>query len=190
MHEEDPKHHADAIEKNIETHPVKLAIGVGIGAVALVVGIILLVQLAIGMLHRAPKEAMTNEAVTQRIAPVGKVVVDPNAKAPEPAKAAPVALAAAAPAVAIPPPAAGKAGAADGKKVYDSSCTACHGAGVAGAPKLGDKAAWTPRIKAGLPALYDAALKGKGAMPPKGGNTALPDADVKAAVDYLVAAAK
>ena len=78
----------------------------------------------------------------------------------------------------------------DGKKVYDTTCMACHGTGVAGAPKFGDKAAWAPRIKAGMDALYTSALKGKAAMPPKGGNTALPDADVKAAVDYMTAAAK
>ncbi len=91
--------------------------------------------------------------------------------------------AAAAPAAAAPP-------AADGKKVYDAGCVACHGAGVAGAPKFGDKAAWAPRIKTGIDALYTAALKGKGVMPAKGGNPSLSDADVKAAVDFMVAAAK
>ena len=88
------------------------------------------------------------------------------------------------------PAAAAPAGTRHGKKVYDTGCVACHGAGIAGAPKFGDKAAWAPRIKTGMDALYNAALKGKGAMPPKGGNTALPDADVKAAVDFMVAAAK
>jgi len=92
---------------------------------------------------------------------------------------------AAAPATAAAAPAA-----ADGKKVYDAGCVACHGAGVAGAPKFGDKAAWAPRIKTGMDAMYTVALKGKGVMPAKGGNPALSDADVKAAVDYMVAAAK
>lgn len=95
----------------------------------------------------------------------------------------PVAAAAAAPVAAAP-------AAADGKKIYDASCVACHGAGVAGAPKFGDKAAWAPRIKTGMDALYATAIKGKGVMPPKGGNASLSDADVKAAVDYMVAAAK
>jgi cytochrome c5 len=61
---------------------------------------------------------------------------------------------------------------------------------VAGAPKFGDKAAWAPRIAQGKEALYNSALKGKGAMPPKGGNAALSDDAVKAAVDYMAAAAK
>jgi cytochrome c5 len=67
---------------------------------------------------------------------------------------------------------------------------ACHATGAANAPKYADKAAWAPRIKQGLDALHASALKGKGAMPPKGGNPALSDAAVRAAVDYLVAAAK
>ena len=104
----------------------------------------------------------------------------------------------AATAVALVPPVAAptrtarrrRRAAADGKKVYDSGCIACHGAGIAGAPKFGDKAAWAPRIKTGMDALYTAALHGKGAMPPKGGNTTLPDADVKAAVNFMVAASK
>lgn len=75
---------------------------------------------------------------------------------------------------------------ADGEKVYKSLCFSCHDTGAANAPKMGDKAAWAPRIAAGTQALYDASLKGKGAMPAKGGNPALSDADVKAAVDYIV----
>ena len=67
---------------------------------------------------------------------------------------------------------------------------ACHSTGAAGDPKLGDKAAWAPRLAQGKDALYATALKGKGAMPAKGGNPALPDDAVKAAVDYLTAAAK
>jgi cytochrome c5 len=91
-------------------------------------------------------------------------------------------------------PAAGKAndagGDAAGKKVHDTACLACHGAGVAGAPRTGDKAAWAPRLKQGVAALYESALKGKGAMPPKGGNPALSDADVKASVDFMVGQVK
>ncbi|HEY0844518.1 MAG TPA: c-type cytochrome [Noviherbaspirillum sp.] len=89
----------------------------------------------------------------------------------------------------------GKADAAkiDGKKIYDAACAACHAAGVAGAPKVGDKAAWAPRIKQGDATLYDHAIKGfqgkTGVMPAKGGSSAS-DAEVKAAVDYMVSASK
>ena len=63
-------------------------------------------------------------------------------------------------------------------------------AGVAGAPKTGDKAAWAPRLATGMDQLYTSSLKGKGAMPPKGGNVTMPDADIKAAVDYMVSLVK
>ncbi|WP_211165144.1 c-type cytochrome [Aromatoleum toluolicum] len=59
--------------------------------------------------------------------------------------------------------------AADGKAVYTQICRACHATGVAGAPILGDKSAWAPRLPAGLEALQQSALRGKGGMPPKGG---------------------
>jgi cytochrome c5 len=106
---------------------------------------------------------------------------------PIPSAAVPVA---AAPAVAT----AAVADKSDGKKIFDTNCAACHGAGIAGAPKFGDKAAWAPRIAQGINVLYTHAVggfQGKGGMmPPKGGNTSLQDADVKAAVDYMVAAGK
>ena len=85
-------------------------------------------------------------------------------------------------------PAAGAA--ADGKKVFDSTCTACHSTGVAGSPKLGDKSAWAPRLQQGMDTLLQSALKGKGAMPPKGGNAALSDAEVRAAIEFMVSQSK
>jgi cytochrome c5 len=92
---------------------------------------------------------------------------------------------------AAPAPAAAAAGdAGKGKAIFDATCTVCHTAGVAGAPKAGDKAAWAPRLKEGMPAVYAIAMKGKGAMPPKGGNASLSEADVKAAVDYMVSLVK
>ncbi|UCU99604.1 c-type cytochrome [Acidovorax radicis] len=112
----------------------------------------------------------------------------PASAAPAPAAEQPVAAAAAeaAPAVAAAP-AAGGAGA--GEALYKQTCQVCHAAGVAGAPKLGDKAAWAPRLAAGLEALYSNAAKGKGAMPPRGGSQAS-DADLRAAVEFMAAAAK
>src|SRR3954471_9123606 len=110
-----------------------------------------------------------------------------GAKFKEPAAPKSAAAPAAAPAGA--PAAAGQAQASaapDGKKVFDSVCTACHTAGLAGAPKLGDKAAWAPRIKTGMDTLVQSVTKGKGAMPPKGGNPSLSDADLRAAVEFMV----
>ncbi len=107
---------------------------------------------------------------------------------------APAATQAATPAAAAPAASTPAVASADtGKTLYNSACVACHGAGIAGAPKIGDKAAWAARIAQGNATLYEHAIKGfqgkAGVMPPKGGATA-PDADVKAAVDYMVLASK
>jgi len=80
--------------------------------------------------------------------------------------------------------------AADGKAVYDKTCVVCHAAGVANAPKLGDKAAWAPRVATGKDALLGSVIKGKGAMPPKAGAGDLTDDDIKAAIDYMLASVK
>ncbi len=121
----------------------------------------------------------------KRLSPVGQVATDaPAIESPAPAAtqvAVQVAMA----------PAAAKV---DGKAIYDQACAMCHGAGIAGAPKFGDKAAWAPRIKQGLAVLHDHAVKGytgkAGMMPPKGGRMDLSDDAVKAAVDHMVAAGK
>ncbi|WP_175728573.1 c-type cytochrome [Burkholderia ambifaria] len=76
-----------------------------------------------------------------------------------------------------------------GKALYTQVCQACHAAGVLGAPKFGNKDDWAPRLKESMDTVYNYALHGKGAMPPKGGSNAS-DADVKAAVDYMVNASK
>ena len=80
--------------------------------------------------------------------------------------------------------------AADGKGTYTSSCAACHATGAAGAPKVGDKAAWKSRIAQGDETLFDHAINGFNAMPPKGGNASLSDDAVKAAVKYMVDGSK
>ena len=107
------------------------------------------------------------------------------AAAPAAADAAP---AAAATATAAAPAAA--AGPVNGKATYEQVCQMCHGAGIAGAPKVGDKAAWAPRIKQGDKTLYTHAIGGIRMMPAKGGNPSLSDAQVEAAVNYMVSASK
>ena len=87
-------------------------------------------------------------------------------------------------------PFAALADAAAGKATYEKTCALCHAGGLAGAPRFGQAAEWAPRIKTGVASLYESALKGTPrGMPGKGGNVNLPDADVKSAVDYMVAAA-
>jgi cytochrome c5 len=91
--------------------------------------------------------------------------------------------------VAAAPAAAAVPAAGAGQALYKQACAACHEAGVVGAPKFGDKAAWSARVGLGLDGLTASAIKGKNAMPPKGGSAAS-DADIKAAVEYMLAAAK
>ena len=96
-----------------------------------------------------------------------------------------------APAAAAAAPAAATATSAAGEALYKQACQLCHAAGVAGAPKFGDKTAWAPRIAGGgVDALTASAIKGKGAMPPKGGAMSASDADIHAAVEYMVNAAR
>jgi cytochrome c5 len=111
--------------------------------------------------------------------------VTPAATAPDPT---PAPVVAAAPA--LVPAAKGPAPSAEvlatGEKIYTATCLACHGAGVLGAPKFGDKAMWAPRIAKGMDALYANSIKGINTMPARGGNAALKDDEMNAAVDYMV----
>jgi len=77
-----------------------------------------------------------------------------------------------------------------GEAIYASVCKACHEAGVAGAPKTGDKAAWAPRLATGMATLLKSAINGKNAMPARGGAPDLSDDELKAAVTYLTGKAK
>lgn len=78
----------------------------------------------------------------------------------------------------------------DGETVYNTVCAACHGSGALNAPKLGDKAAWGPRLGQGLAGLLKSATNGKNAMPARGGAADLTDAELKGAVEYLMNKAK
>ena len=119
----------------------------------------------------------TGSSVAERIRPIAQVNVASAETQREPVKTA-----AATPA------------SRNGQQVYQTTCVACHDAGIAGAPKLGDRSQWAKHVAKGLDTLYASALNGvqgtTGAMPPKGGNPALSNAEVKAAVDYMVARSK
>jgi cytochrome c5 len=116
--------------------------------------------------------------VAERIKPVGEIAVAAAETRQAPAKEA----------VSASTPVR------DGQQVYQASCVACHGAGIAGAPKVEDKGQWAARIAKGVDALYASAAKGvqgsAGVMPPRGGNPALSDAELRAAVEYMVARSK
>jgi len=124
-------------------------------------------------------DPVNQAVVAERIAPVAKVAVAGQ----DNSALAPVQQAAAAPAAEL-----------GGEEVFNMACMACHGAGVAGAPKYGDKAAWAPRIAKGADTLHKHALEGfqgtAGFMPPKGGRVDLADKSILNAVDYMVAGSK
>jgi cytochrome c5 len=167
---------SDTAHESFIKTPRQLAVVVALSFLVPVLLIVFLTQLITGSLNIRDAN-YSLDAVQERIKPVAEVYIGTAPGAPPPAAAAPAAATAA-------------GGAGKGEALFNQLCTACHTAGVNGAPKLGDKAAWAPRIKTGIDTLYTAALKGLNAMPPKGGNPSLPDADVKAAVDYMVNAAK
>jgi cytochrome c5 len=131
----------------------------------------------------APGEAATEQA------PAVEPEATPPADTPEPAaetEAAPPAEAPE-PAAAEPQAAAEEPTAAvDGEKIYQASCQVCHAAGVAGAPKLADKAAWAPRIAKGNDALLASVTNGLNAMPPKGACMTCSEDDLRAAVEYMI----
>jgi len=136
---------------------------------------------AAGAKFAEPQRAAAIAAAPDGTAPAAAATTAPSAdvmaavaaasKTPAAPAAAPVAAASAVPAL------------------YTQACAACHVAGVANAPKLGDKAAWAPRVAMGIDALTASVIKGKGVMPPRGGSTGS-DADIKAVVQYMVSTVK
>lgn len=159
--------------------PQQLIVAVVAGFLVTVVGILLLVQLITGGLKvDMDSPAMTEDAVAERLKPVGEVAFGEGpAPAAEPVPASGAQSAA--------KPGAAPA-ASTGVQLYNTICQACHATGLAGAPKTGDPAAWKARIAQGTATLHENAIKGIRTMPPKGGAMSASDADVKAAVDYMV----
>lgn len=146
---------------------------------------VLLVFGALAIHNHEPQETNPNDAatLTARIAPAGAVYAGNTGRAAMQA-AADAATKAAASQVAY-------GGTTDGKEIFNNLCTSCHTSGVAGAPKVGDKAAWGPRMAQGLETLVKHAIEGYHGpdgnyMPPKGGNPALTDEQVTNAVHWIV----
>ena len=92
--------------------------------------------------------------------------------------------------VAAAPVAASRETSKSGEQIAQAACVACHVSGVAGAPKTGDQGAWAPRLAQGVESLYQNVINGKNVMPARGGSPSLSDAELKAAVDYLVKQAR
>jgi cytochrome c5 len=138
--------------------PQQLIVVIVLSFLIPIVGIILLVKLVTGQPSADPN-AITADAVAARVQPVGRVEIG----------------------------AAGGAGGAarSGEEIVKTVCAACHQAGVANAPKIGDKAAWAPHIKEGLPAMVQTVIKGKGAMQPRAGSPSLSDDDITRAVVFM-----
>ncbi len=132
---------------------------------------------------RDTDDPLMQASAHERIKPFGQVAVAGEDNQALAIKATAVAVAGT--------PAAGAELPKDGKSVFDIACAACHGTGIAGAPRIGDKADWAPRIAQGMATLEQHAIGGytgaKGVMPPKGGRTDLPDEAVQAAVEYMAA---
>lgn len=162
-----------------------------------VLGILIAIALLLVFISRAvdsgPEGARDTEdplmqaSAHERITPFGEVAVAGRDNTGLTIEKTPTNVAATA------PPPGGVPGAAqptDGRSVFDSACVACHGQGIAGAPRLGDKAAWETRVAKGKATLEKHALEGfqgsQGVMPPKGGRTDLSDEAVKNAVEYMM----
>lgn len=137
--------------------------------------VVMLVSVSFISMNVVASNQFTAERIAERIAPDAMPCVEgQECKGAEPVVAA--------------APVAKKAPSA--KETYQTKCFACHGTGAAGAPKLGDKDAWAPRVAQGIDVLYDHAIKGFNAMPPKGACMDCSDAVIKSVVDYLVESAK
>ena len=145
--------------------------GTSIGAAIVVAVLVLVINALVGSALKGDYTTdMSDAAVAERIKPVAQL----NTGAPivpEAPAAAPVAAA---------------GGARSGQDIYQSTCFACHGTGAAGAPKLGDAAAWAPRISQGIDTLLNHAINGLRAMPPRGTCGNCSDDDLKAAIEYMV----
>src|SRR6185295_4996403 len=155
--------HVEDHSTPIET-PKQLIVVVVLAFLVPILLIVMITQMVTGGLKvEVGGRAMSEDAVAERLKPVGEVALAEASTTP---------------------------GVRSGEQVVNTVCQTCHGAGLVGAPKIGDKAAWQPRLTQGVAALHEHAIKGIRAMPPRGGNPSLSDAEVSAAVDYMLKQSK
>jgi len=155
--------HVEDHSTPIET-PKQLIVVVVLAFLVPILLIVMITQMVTGGLKvEVGGRAMSEDAVAERLKPVGEVALAEASTTP---------------------------GVRSGEQVVNTVCQTCHGAGLVGAPKIGDKAAWQPRLTQGVDALHEHAIKGIRAMPPRGGNPSLSDAEVSAAVDYMLKQSK
>jgi cytochrome c5 len=172
-----PSHDTSSHDKHFfDTFMLVLGILVGVAIILIFLSRAIAAQTQNQYVLEDPK---LRQEVADRLAPLGKVAISgADNSALEPPKETKVAV----------------VQDLGGEQVFNTTCMACHGAGVAGAPKYGDKSAWGPRIAQGMPTLFDHALKGfqgkSGFMPMKGGRADLSDKSITNAVEYMVKAAK
>ena len=153
----------------------------GTGAQLLIPFVALLMLAGVGCSEKETSTTQEAAPAMESAAPEAAPPAEVTEPAPEPA-AEPTEPQAAAEAAAE-----SQTAAVDGQKIYQASCQACHAAGVAGAPKLSDKAAWVPRIAKGNDALMSSVKNGLNVMPPKGGCMSCSDDELRAAIEYMVA---
>jgi cytochrome c5 len=149
--------HAHEPHQSFIKTPQQLVIVILLAFLVPIIGIILLVQLVLGRPGADPA-ALAPEAVAARIQPVARLEIGPPPAAP---------------------------GSRSGEEIVKATCAACHQAGVAKAPKIGDKNDWAAPIKQGLNAMVQSVIKGKGAMPPKAGDASLTEDEIRRAVVHM-----
>jgi cytochrome c5 len=137
--------------------PQQLVVVILLAFLVPILGIVLLVQLVTSR-PGADANALTPESVAARIQPVGRIEFGKAAEAP---------------------------GARSGESIVKATCANCHQAGVANAPKIGDASSWAPHLKEGLKGMLANAIKGKGAMPPRGGDASLTDEELARAIVFM-----
>ncbi|MEO5624205.1 MAG: c-type cytochrome [Dokdonella sp.] len=175
------------------SNPITKTDAVFLKRFALLIGFLAITAMLLGGLamhiysnNPPPQNPDKAKVLEQRIAPVGGVYAGDTGRAAMQAAQAAAATAAASQVA--------YGGTTDGKTIFGSLCHSCHETGVAGAPKVGDKTAWAPRVAEGIETLVKHAIEGytgkTGVMPAKGGNPALNDAQIKATVEWMVSQVK